>query len=130
MTFVNEIAESGSPPEKEEAPNDSRGSSKVFGGADTNTTGTETFLPVVAAVFTSSPSMDADTQNAVIENETTAYLDGLLEAAVRGEALPHPQDIESELLERVNKGLRILNAGRAVRVSPKADANEKNQARC
>lgn len=118
----------GAPPEKEEAPDTSRGAPGAFGGAEINATGTDAFLPVVAATFSSSPSKDADTQNSVIENVTTVYLDGLLEAAARGEALPHPQDIERELLEQVNANLRLLNAGRAVRVSPRADANEKNQA--
>ncbi|GAB2554366.1 DNA primase family protein [Leucobacter ruminantium] len=128
MTEQTVPVQSGAPPEKEEAPDTSRGAPKAFGGAEINTTGTEAFLPVVAATFSSSPSKDADTQNSVIENVTTVYLDGLLEAAARGEALPHPQDIERELLEQVNANLRLLNAGRAVRVSPRADANEKNQA--
>lgn len=61
MTEQTVPAQLGAPPEKEEAPHrEVEGASKEFGGADTNSAGTEAFLPVVAATFSSSPSKQAD----------------------------------------------------------------------
>lgn len=62
------------------------------------------------------------TQNEIIRTETESYI-----ASLDLSKLPSPAVIEEELLVRVNKALKLENAQRTVNVSPRADANEKNQ---
>ncbi|QZY52249.1 DNA primase family protein [Leucobacter tenebrionis] len=117
----------GASPPKEEAPDVVEGSNKAFGGAEINDTGTEAFLPPLAAVFSSSPSKGGNTLNTIVQGGAVAYLLEARERVQGGGTVPSPALIEDELLSRINKALKLQNAMNKVAVSPRADANEKNQ---
>lgn len=124
-------APNGAPPPKDEAPDMVEGSSKAFGGAETHATGTKAFLPPLAKVFSqsfpSSPGKGGATLNAIVQSESIAYLMGVREQVQGGGSMPGALVIERDLLSRINKALKLENAQRTVNVSPRADANEKNQ---
>lgn len=130
MSITTTPVQSGAPPEKEEAPNVSRGTSKAFGGAETNSAGTEAFLPPLAAVFSSyscEGSGGRGTLNAIVQVEAVVYLLELRKKVQGGGTMPSPLFVEEQLLSKINKALKLENAQRTVSVSPRADANEKNQ---
>lgn len=117
-------------PPKVEAPDVVEGCNKAFVGAETTSTGTYAFLSPLAAVFDSYSSEGSGgrgTLNAIVQGEAVVYLlEERKNAQARG-TVSSPLFIEDQLLARINKALKLENARRTVNVSPRADANEKNQ---
>lgn len=118
-------------PHNEEAPHlVVEGTSEAFCDAEINTPGTEAFLPPLAAVFSSYSSEGSGgrgTLNAIVQGEAVVYLQELRKKVQSDSTMPSPFFIEDELLSKINKALKLENAQRTVNVSPRADANEKNQ---
>lgn len=126
----HEPSKAGAPPGKEEAPNlADPGTSKAFGGAESNHTTNDSH---------SHAELSSDTSVSVVSvfNSTNAQkllqdfareaVDAYL-AAIPDGVRVSPEVVRREVVFRTNKELRVENALRKHSVPKDADANERNQ---